>query len=389
MREAVGVRDGTIAKSKIYQAIAQARASLAEPSRPFTPAEGGRHLFRPGLSGADASNRPSSAFKIGSSQFMVGGAGASFRPSLMGDAEVLQMREPARQGEEGATPLEQQRYWEQAEALLLVVRAGSPAEPVITACDALWDHLRPPNGPGGPAGVAPASALELARRQKRILTTVGAFLERKETPILLRLCRLILSATGEDSAQLGACKLLFKLSKTEANDSLFRELALLPLLLGIVTGGIDSAMYAAGVLKNVSSDTQNQRSLVQLGGVGALSSVLRRQTTALSALPPTPRRSSSASAGSSLEPAVRPVHLLVQVSATLRNLAVSGSSRKQFVSSGSVEDLCALLHATPQHSEVCMNVSRVLAKLSLHEDVRARIGADPRHLDALLKARIA
>ena len=72
------MRDGAVAKSKIYQAIAQARASLAEPSRPFTPAEPSRHLFRPSAAdGGYASSRPSSAFKIGASNFVVGGAGAS------------------------------------------------------------------------------------------------------------------------------------------------------------------------------------------------------------------------------------------------------------------------------------------------------------------------
>ena len=390
--------DGALAKSKIYQAIAQARASLSEPSRPFTPAEGSRHLFRP-TAGLDTSSRPSSAFKIGAAHFIVGGAGASLRPSQVGE-EVLQLRDAAGRADEGGAPLQQQRWWDRTEALLHDLRPGAPVEPVIAACDRLWQHLSPPNGPGGPAGVAPAPATEQARRQKRILAAVAALMERRETPVLLRLCRLVLCATADESAQLGACKLVFKLSKSEVNDSLFRELGMLPLLLSCVqgtaaarssssgSGGIEAALYAAGALKNVSADAYNQRSLVQLGAVGTLACVLRRQTTTLSAmppLPPTPRRSAAAPAASSLEPAVRPVHLLVQLSATLRNLAVSGSSRKQFVGSGCVEDLCTLLHTTPQHSELCMNVSRVLAKLSLHEDVRARIGADPRHLSALVQ----
>ena len=83
---------------------------------------------------------------------------------------------------------------------------------------------------------------------------------------------------------------------------------------------------------------------------------------------------------------VKPSHVLVQLTATLRNVAVSGSSRKQFVQTGCVEELCGVLRAAPQHAELCLNVSRVLAKLSLHEDVRGRIEARSEHLDGLLQA---
>ncbi|KAL1495546.1 hypothetical protein AB1Y20_016909 [Prymnesium parvum] len=380
-------RHGSVAKSKIYQTIAQARASLSEPSRPFTPAEPHRHLFRPS-GGVDAAARPSSAFKIGASSFVVGGAGASLRPSAAGEAEVLSLRD------DEAPPPGQQRWWEQVEALLHELRAGAPAEPLLAACDALWEELKPPHSVAGPAGATPAPAAEQARRRKRLLAVLGALMERKEAAVLLRLCRLVLVVAGEHvNALLGACKLAFKLSKTEANDRLYRELGLLPLLLGIVQNVpalaskavlVEAALYAAGALKNTSSDAHNQRALVSLGAVGAFAAVLHSQMEALAPLdgaPPSPR-------GAPLEaasPAVRPVHLLVQLSATLRNLAVSGSSRKQFVGSGCVHALCKLLALAPRHAELCLNVSRVLAKLSLHEDVRAQIDADPRHLEALMR----
>ena len=92
-------------RSSHYQAIAQARASLSEPSRPFTPAETGRHLFRSsgggilgGGGGADLvsrptsslSERPTSSFSIGRSQFIGAPAAIPVRPtSISGGAEVL------------------------------------------------------------------------------------------------------------------------------------------------------------------------------------------------------------------------------------------------------------------------------------------------------------
>ena len=63
---------------------------------------------------------------------------------------------------------------------------------------------------------------------------------------------------------------------------------------------------------------------------------------------------------------MKPAHVLVQLTEALRNVATSGSSRKQFVSSGCVEALCTLFRAAPHNAELCLNVSRVLAKLSLH-----------------------
>jgi len=409
-------------KSKIYQTIAQARASLAEPSRPFTPAEPSRHLFRPSASTETsyASSRPSSAFKIGASNFVVGGAGASLRPSAVGDAEVLSLS--ADGAEAPQQPVEQQHWWEDVEEQLHELRPGAPADSICAACDALWELLKPPNGAAGPPNAAPIAAAEVSRRQKRVVATVGALMERKESSVLLRLCRLILVAAGDNaSPQAGACKLAFKLSKAVSKDGLglndhaFRELGLLPLLLALVQGapyqqapkagatsggewkpsalsaGVESALYAAGALKNVSADAANQRVLLQLGAVGTFASVLRAQMAALgpsvaAAVPTTPRGSSAAAVGGGGDgAAVRPVHLLVQVSATLRNLAVSGSSRKQFVSTGCVEELCGLLARTPQHAELAMNVCRVLAKLSLHEDVRRRMDADPRAVEGLLR----
>lgn len=46
-------------KSLIAETIQHARATLNEPSRPFTPGDLPRHLFQ----GNDYSNRPGSAFK--------------------------------------------------------------------------------------------------------------------------------------------------------------------------------------------------------------------------------------------------------------------------------------------------------------------------------------
>ena len=51
-----------VQKSLIAETIHGARASLHEPSRPFTPGDLPRHLFQ----GDDYTNRPGSSYKINS-----------------------------------------------------------------------------------------------------------------------------------------------------------------------------------------------------------------------------------------------------------------------------------------------------------------------------------
>ena len=80
----------------------------------------------------------------------------------------------------------------------------------------------------------------------------------------------------------------------------------------------------------------------------------------------------------------RAVQLLVLTTATLRNVAVSGAV-PQFVASGAVGALCELLGAAAWHRELSLNVSRVLAKLSLSDAALAQIDAAG-HTDAIVRA---
>ena len=78
------------------------------------------------------------------------------------------------------------------------------------------------------------------------------------------------------------------------------------------------------------------------------------------------------------------MQLLVLTTATLRNVAVSGAV-PQFVASGAVGALCELLGAAAWHRELSLNVSRVLAKLSLSDAALAQIDAAA-HTDAIVRA---
>lgn len=366
-------------------------SSVMAPSTTSSSAAGGVPGDRHGLSTAAASPSPSPR----------GGGAAA-------DDDVVPKKENVMPGSRQQDSV-QQAWWAEVEGLLAQLVPEATLEVLLPLCDALWERLRAPSGPEGPPGVQPASEGEASRRRKRILGAVAGLMDRREPQLLLRLCRVVLGGAPDKGALLGACKLLFKLSKSESNDRRFRDLGLLPLLLGVLSAGsqgggggssgapatadavgLEALLYAAGALKNTSADSANQKQLVALGAVATFSSALRAQTQRLikqpaGEAPATPRGGSSADAAGA-KGGVKPAHVLVQLTATLRNVAVSGSSRKQFVSSGCVEELCGLLAAAPAHAELCLNVSRVLAKLSLHEDVRSRIDARPQHMDALVQA---
>ena len=232
-----------------------------------------------------------------------------------------------------------------------------------------------------------AAAAEVERRRGAILAAAGALMDRREPALLLRLARLIVLAGAGTPAQLHACKLLFKLSKLEANDGDFRAAGTLSLLLattrrarGRAPLALDAALYAAGALKNVSADGANQRALAKESVVAALAPLLRPSSWA--------DANGAATSGdgddgvAALPP--RAVQLLVLTTATLRNVAVSGAV-PQFVASGAVGALCELLGAAAWHRELSLNVSRVLAKLSLSDAALAQIDAAA-HTDAIVRA---
>ena len=77
----------SIGRSRIHEAIAQARASLAEPSRPFTPADPGRHLLR-GRGGSFDGSRPSSAFPSRGNFAEAGGSPDSAAMRMFGEASL-------------------------------------------------------------------------------------------------------------------------------------------------------------------------------------------------------------------------------------------------------------------------------------------------------------
>ena len=433
-------QERSLSRSRIYQAISDARASLAEPSRPFTPADPSRKLFR----GGDSFSRPTSSFTIGSSAFGASdafGRSAVPQPKHIDGAEVLGLQSDAE-----VLEVHQAAWWASVESSLCELHPNAPVATLLRACDRLWDALRE-CGVAGPLGVAVPPPSELGRRSRRLVGGATALMDRKEGPLLLRLARLVLLLSDAPHTQAQVCRLLFKLSKAETHDGDFRELGLLPMLLDAAvgaqqpppggsgsgsskTGGMavgaarltleeqlgftseagggagttagvggkdmhDAALYAAAALKNVSADAQNQRALAELCAVPRCAAHLQRLLPLLR--PPSASGSNSAPGsgmfgkskgkeGAGGAPRHGASQQLLQLTGCLRNLAAQpgAAARRTFVGCGCIEALCGVLRVAPTHLELCINACRVLSKLTLYDDVRARIHADDAHLSALL-----
>ena len=125
-------------------------------------------------------------------------------------------------------------------------------------------------------------------------------------------------------------------------------------------------LYCAGCLKNVSNETKNQRSLAQRGAIGSLTMLCRSLLGA-------------GSKSKRTKDLKRLCQLTIQATAVLRNLALDKRHLKQFWDSGTVQVLCALADGDSgspgfvENTDLVLNVSRILAKLSLYEQGREAI----------------
>eukprot|EP00965_Chrysotila_dentata_P080800 2666737-Pleurochrysis_carterae.AAC.1 len=143
----------SLVRSRLYQARAQARASLQEPTRPVTPHDKSRHLFRTNSNSTDA-QRPNSAFHVNASNFLGGEpVGPSPRPSRLGASEVLDLSSPktSRRSSRGLPPAAaeavddgQHKWWVEVNALLEGLEPTGSTSELCRACESLWKLLRPP-----------------------------------------------------------------------------------------------------------------------------------------------------------------------------------------------------------------------------------------------------
>ncbi|KND01582.1 uncharacterized protein SPPG_03380 [Spizellomyces punctatus DAOM BR117] len=215
-----------------------------------------------------------------------------------------------------------------------------------------------------------------------------------EPEVAIAGCKIVLNITRHDRVLANACKLLFKLSKTERNDAFFADYQVSDGLVDFISRYLSGLRppktlfgprcalltYAIATLRNISHGDQNGKAVVTAGGVRALGRAMKMITELDLRHRPD-------------DQFMQAIHLLIQTTAALRNLISSQEHYicfLQIVSKGDsqtvVEILVRLLHpdvGLHDSPEIMLSVCRILSKLSLNPDFLPYLGGS-QNIDAFL-----
>ncbi|XP_018528163.1 armadillo repeat-containing protein 2 [Lates calcarifer] len=239
---------------------------------------------------------------------------------------------------------------------LETVAAGSSEASVDRLCD-LCDGLR---------GTL-AEADMLGRRCKRrsgILRALFHLIDLNSAQLNLHIAKLCLALCVSGNNLLNICKLIFQISRSESNDILFQNNSIIDSLLGVLsnedvsTSG-EALLYCVGTLKFLSGNSAILRLLLDKNCVGVAQKLIQRLHTV--------EETHFTMAG----------HILVQLTATLRNLADHPDSRPLFVSFSVLSQLCLVLRHHRKDQDICTNISRIYSKLSSYSECRLALAQTP------------
>ena len=390
----IGRQRGTIADT-----LAGARASLKNPSRPFTPSDPlrrlGAHSLLPSaqnysapatplLSGGFEPERPFTgrAATSGRSQRLlrkhVDGVlteEAEFTTSGEG-AQILVLNDEDTDSVCGASVYsnmgeDRHLIWPEVESLLNDLQPGSDGLTILKTSNRLLELL----------SITDAISQLGTSQRSDIVRSAARCLEISEPRQLAKLAGIILLVTKGGSNLLACAKILFKFSKSPSNDDLFVHEGLCQRIVGAVgesrlkrvisafqKGRTSEAMidaeamvYLIGAMKNFSATSlPNQKILILEGAVKALAAWI----SPLCRATPSTELAEWISKGQDTI-----CNLLIQVTGTLRNLAVgvgSGAGDWQAFSEADIpRALRAVLITWSERSDLVLNVTRVLSKMSL------------------------
>ncbi|XP_061667652.1 armadillo repeat-containing protein 2 isoform X2 [Syngnathoides biaculeatus] len=203
-----------------------------------------------------------------------------------------------------------------------------------------------------------------SKRRSSILRTLFRLIDLDSPPLHMRVSELCLALHVSGNNLLNICKLIFQISRSEANDVLFQNNSVLDSLLGLllredasVCG--EALFYCAGTLKFLSGNASVVRHLLEKDCVSVARDFIQKLCAVDDA--------HVAIAG----------HILVQMTAALRNLADHPEARPLFVSRAVIAELCTVLRRHRQDRDVCTNVSRIYSKLSSYAECRLALAQTP------------
>ncbi|NXJ13931.1 ARMC2 protein, partial [Odontophorus gujanensis] len=200
------------------------------------------------------------------------------------------------------------------------------------------------------------------RRRSMLLKTLYKLVEIDSDPLCLKLAKIILSMKVDGKNLLGVCKLAFKVCRNGKNDYLIQNDKLLDCLLELLNTedlqkNDEALLYCLGAIKFMSGNAVLLNEMVNKGAVEMLLQLMKQINNIKENDP------HFSSLG----------HLLVQLTATLRNLADLPQARCQLVCSGAVSELCVALEQRMNDKDVCTYIVRIFSKLSSYDDFCAAL----------------
>ncbi|XP_036438207.1 armadillo repeat-containing protein 2 [Colossoma macropomum] len=239
-----------------------------------------------------------------------------------------------------------------------VTPGGSVSEKTVQhicdACTALHDVL--------------ADKGMLGRRFKKrtsILRALFRLIDLGSDQLNLTLAKLILALNISGNNLLNICKLIFKISRSPSNDVLFQNNSIIDSLLLLlqcedVYSSGETLLYTMGSLKLLSGNCALSRMLLAKDFIRVLLQLAQRliQSTDPNAPPDTDH----ILAGSGQH--VIAGHILVQLTAALRNMADLSESRSDFLSNDVFSTLYTVMDHHQDDQDICLNVARIFSKLS-------------------------
>nr|XP_019953153.1 PREDICTED: armadillo repeat-containing protein 2 [Paralichthys olivaceus]XP_019953154.1 PREDICTED: armadillo repeat-containing protein 2 [Paralichthys olivaceus] len=236
------------------------------------------------------------------------------------------------------------------------VAAGSSEVSVDRLCD-LCDGLH--------GALAQADMLgRLCKRRSGILRTLFRLIDLNSARLNLHIAQLCLALCVSGNNLLNICKLIFQISRSESNDVLFQNNSIIDSLLGVlrnedVSSSGEALLYCIGTLKFLSGNCAILRLLLDKNCIGVSQKLIQRLHTVEDA--------HFSIAG----------HIIVQLTATLRNLADHPDSRLHFVSFSLLSELCLVLRRHRKDQDICTNISRIYSKLSSYSECRLALAQTP------------
>ncbi|XP_028702846.2 armadillo repeat-containing protein 2 isoform X4 [Macaca mulatta] len=201
------------------------------------------------------------------------------------------------------------------------------------------------------------------KRRSILLKTLCKLVDVGSDLLSLKLAKIILALKVSRKNLLNVCKLIFKISRNEKNDSLIQNDSILESLLEVLRSedlesNMEAFLYCMGSIKFISGNPGFLNEMISKGAVEILINLINQINE------------NTEKCGTCLP---NSGHLLVQVTATLRNLVDSPLVRTKFLSISALPQLCTAMEQYMGDKDVCTNIARIFSKLTSYRDCCAAL----------------